>query len=94
MSDMRATERLLEVIAERARLVDDGELLTQQGITEIRQAADELRRRGDTLVRRDDLRVVIAAANHGRQFGSGGDTDYTGFEAALARIDSSLGGVV
>jgi hypothetical protein len=42
----------------------------------------------------NDLRLIAGAANHGRQFGPGGDTDYTGFEAALARIDSSLGGVV
>jgi hypothetical protein len=42
----------------------------------------------------NDLRLIAGAANHGRQFGPGGDTDYTGFEAALARIESALGGVV
>jgi hypothetical protein len=82
MSDMRATERLLEVIAERSR------------DPEVQKAVAELRRRGDTLVRGDDLRLVSAAANHGRQFGPSGDTDYTGFNAALERIESALGGSV
>jgi hypothetical protein len=49
---------------------------------------------GDTLVHMNDLRLVAAAANHGRRFGPGGDTDYTGFEAALARIESALGDVL
>lgn len=82
MSDMRATERLLEVIGEQT---DDPKIL---------EAVAELQRRGDTLVRMNDLRLIAAAANHGRQFGPGGDTDYTGFEAALARIESALGGVL
>jgi hypothetical protein len=34
---MRVTERLFGVIAEIARRGDEGELLTQQGITHIRQ---------------------------------------------------------
>jgi hypothetical protein len=80
MTDMRATERLLEVIAEQSE---------DPAIT---AAIGELHRRGETLVRRGDLRLIAAAANHGRQFGPGGDTDYTGFEAALARIESALGG--
>ena len=80
MSDMRATERLLEVIAEQS---DDHE---------VQQAVVELQRRGDTLVRGGDLRLVAAAANHGRKFGPSGDTDYTGFNAALERIESALGG--
>jgi hypothetical protein len=77
---MRATERLLEVIAEMS---DD---------PEVQKAVDELLRRGDTLVRGDDLRLVSAAANHGRRFVPTGETDYTGFNAALARIESALGG--
>jgi hypothetical protein len=79
MSDTRSTERLLEVIAERS---DD---------TEVQKAVVELLRRGDTLVRGEDLRLVSAAANHGRKFGASGDTDYTGFNAALERIESALG---
>ncbi|HEV7564663.1 MAG TPA: hypothetical protein VGO31_01735 [Microbacteriaceae bacterium] len=80
MTDMRATERLLEFIGGQS---DD---------PKITAAVAELRRRGDTLVRRDDLRVIAAAANHGRKYGQGGDTDYTGFEAALERIEDALGG--
>jgi hypothetical protein len=40
----------------------------------------------------NDVRLIAAAANHGRRFGPGGDTDYTGFEAELARIENALGG--
>ena len=40
----------------------------------------------------NDLRLIAAAANYGRRYGPGGDTDYTGFEAALARIEGALGG--
>jgi hypothetical protein len=50
--------------------------------------------RGDTLVRGDDLRLASVAAHHGRRFGPTGDTDYTGFEVALERIESALGGSV
>jgi hypothetical protein len=49
-------------------------------------------RRGDTLVREDDSRLVSAAANHSQKFGPSGETDYTGFTAALERIKSALGG--
>ena len=82
MSDMRATERLFEYIAEQT---NDPKIL---------EAVAELRRRGDTLVRGRDLRLISAAANQGRQFGPGGDTDYTGFEQALARIEGALGGML
>lgn len=47
MTDMRATERLLDVIAEQS---DD---------PKIDEAVSELRRRGDTIVRRRDLRAVL-----------------------------------
>jgi hypothetical protein len=49
MADMRATERLFELLAERP---DDGEA---------RAILGELRRRGDTLVRSHDLRAVLDA---------------------------------
>ena len=77
MSDVRATERLLEFIGEQT---DDPKIL---------DAVAELRRRGDTLVHMNDLRLIAGAANHGRQFGPGGDTDYTGVEAALAAPGSA-----
>ncbi len=92
MTDMRATERLLQVICEAA-----GELsqeVTQDlrsRVAVIETAAIELHGRGDTLVRHEDLRLIAAAANHGRQYGPAG-TDYTGFEAALERIENALGG--
>jgi hypothetical protein len=47
MTDMRATERLFDVIAERS---DD---------PKIDEAVSELRRRGDTVVRRRDLHAVL-----------------------------------
>jgi hypothetical protein len=47
MTDMRATGRLLDVIAERS---DD---------PRIDEAVSELRRRGDTIVRRRDLHAVL-----------------------------------
>jgi hypothetical protein len=34
---MGATERIIEMVAEIARRVDEGELLTRQGITQIRK---------------------------------------------------------
>jgi hypothetical protein len=49
MTDMRATERLLEVIEERS---DDDETAA---------IVAELRRRGDTLVRSHDLRTLLDA---------------------------------
>ncbi|HEX4344447.1 MAG TPA: hypothetical protein VHZ31_02695 [Solirubrobacteraceae bacterium] len=61
MTDMRATERLLEVIEERS---DDGETTA---------IVAELRRRGDTLVRSHDLRALLDAyaAGDGRAHDAG-----------------------
>ena len=102
MTDMRASERLLEVIAEQTveavNIVDFSALNSEQAgrmalaLDGIETAVAELRRRGDTLVRGEDLRLIAAAANHGRRYGLGGDTDYTGFEDALERIERALGG--
>jgi hypothetical protein len=83
---MRATERLLEVIGEIARRVDEGELLTEQGITQLRQAAAVLRRRGDTLVRARDLELIVQAVN--REHVLLGEDE----SQALARLDGALGG--
>ena len=58
----------------------------------IAEAITELRRRGDTIVRLNDLRLVAAAANHGRRHRPGGDTDYTSIgDAVLERIESAIG---
>jgi hypothetical protein len=53
MTDMRASERLLAVIAERS---DD---------PKIDEAVSELRRRGDTIVRRRDLHAVLPLVDQG-----------------------------
>jgi hypothetical protein len=73
----------------RLRVEDDDQ--AARHAAKILEAALELRRRGDTLVRREDLLLIAAAANHGRKYGPEGDTDYTGFAAALGRIENSLG---
>jgi hypothetical protein len=93
MTDMRATERLLQVICEAAgELSQEVTKDLRSRVAVIESAATELQGRGDTLVRHEDLRLIAAAANHGRQYGPEGDTDYTGFESALERIESALGG--
>lgn len=90
---MRATERLLQVICEAAGELSQEVTRDLRGrVAVIETAAIELQGRGDTLVRHADLRLIAAAANHGRQYGSAGETDYTGFEAALERIENALGG--
>jgi hypothetical protein len=92
---MRATQRLLEVIEQAAHELGRDVTPDLIGrVAVIESAASELRRRGDTLVRQDDLRLIASAANHGRQFGPSGDTDYTGFNAALERVESALGGTL
>jgi hypothetical protein len=94
MTDMRATARLLEVVEQAAEeLSKDVTPDLRSRVAVIENTATELRRRGDTLVRREDLRLIAAAANHGRQYGPAG-TDYTGFDAALERIEGALGGVL
>jgi hypothetical protein len=82
MTDMRATERLLQVICEAAGELSQEVTRDLRGrVAAIETAAIELQGRGDTFVRH----------NHGRQFGPEG-TDYAGFEAALERIENALGG--
>jgi hypothetical protein len=76
MTDMRATERLLEYIGEQAlaafsELPGDSEAALQAD--KVMNAIAELRRRGDTLVRREDLRLIAAGANHGKFRGPLGD---------------------
>jgi hypothetical protein len=94
MTDMRATERLLQVICEAAgELSQEVTRDLRSRVAVIETTAIELQGRGDTLVRHEDLRLVAAAANHGRQYGPAG-TDYTGFEAAIERIENALGGVL
>ena len=66
MTDMRATERLLESIAELSLEC------SAEASVRIRQTVTDLRRRGDTLVRADDLRCLLVIAdqhNHEHDFG-------------------------
>jgi hypothetical protein len=93
MTDMRATERLLEVIAEQgenigARLLRDGgdPPAIQKAAHEVKAAAHELLRRGDTLVRSRDLELVVQAVNR-EQLLLGEDE-----AQALNRLDGALGG--
>jgi DNA-binding SARP family transcriptional activator len=80
---------------ERAILTQDPVLdlaPAMHDLAALAEAITELRRRGDTIVRLNDLRLVAAAANPGGWYRPGGDTDYTGFEDALKRIESAIGG--
>lgn len=89
MTDMRATERLLEVIHENARDLyglGEGFRATYEWVEPIFEAITELRRRGDTLVRADDLRE----AAEGLGGGIGGDP--AKYDAAIARLEHALGG--
>jgi hypothetical protein len=92
MTDMRATERLLEVIEQLAFDLEDGPEL------EIIEVARELRRRGDTLVRRDDLRKVSDYIRARDPISEGyfenGDAEHVQFVAAQDRLEIALGGRV
>jgi hypothetical protein len=96
VTDMRATERLLEVIEENATAVDawiaNGHPRTEtadratRDLAALGAALDELRRRGDTLVRRNDLELVVQAVTR-EQILLGEDE-----AQSLARLDGALGG--
>lgn len=94
MTDMRATERLLEVIeekcadAERYSQTENAYIDVPTIMGEIREVLTELRRRGDTLVRRDDLAVVIEDITgfNGRL------ADQDRFEQAYQRLENAIGG--
>lgn len=73
MTDMRATERLLEVIEERCEAIErgwrDGYKINVdefrglvEFVVETKHEIAELRRRGDTLVHKEDLAIVVACA--------------------------------
>jgi hypothetical protein len=94
VTDPRASERLLELIGDEAAAIVEGTDQAAGRAAKIVEAVLELRRRGDTVVRPDDLLLIAAAANHGRKYGPEGDTDYTGFNAALERIQNALGGTL
>ncbi len=78
---MRATERLLEFIAERC---DD---------ERVQAAVAELQRRGDTLVRSPDVQVVATAAfrwlDEYRGLERGADDELA---HAIERLENAIGG--
>ncbi|MEP6893144.1 MAG: hypothetical protein ABI927_05125 [Gaiellaceae bacterium] len=89
MTDLRATERLLEHITEQADLIAAQSPGVAEPATAIHDAIDELRRRGDTLVRREDLRFVLGALTEG----SAGDPhDFAPMHDVITRLDAALGG--
>lgn len=88
MTDMRATERLLEVIGDLADriIAADPDSYSWDCAREIELASAELRRRGDTLVRADDLRqLLVIAEQHNRAF------DFEPFPFQ-ERLENALGG--
>jgi hypothetical protein len=102
MTDMRPTERLLEVIAEQTveavNVLDFQSLSSEQAarmalaLDAIETAAAELRRRGDTFVYGDDLRLIVPAARRGRDHLPLADAEYDVLGAALARLENAIGG--
>ncbi len=81
VTDMRATERLLEFIAERS---DDERVL---------EAVAELQRRGETLVRGPDVQAVATAAfrwlDEYRGLERGADDELA---HAIERLENAIGG--
>ena len=94
MTDMRATERLLEVIQDEGyRIVEGGRPYDPDHSRisgRILAAANELRRRGDTLVRADDLRMILEQIARTQGWDGGHDQEAT--TAALDRLENALGG--
>jgi nitrous oxidase accessory protein NosD len=84
MSDVRATERLLEVIADCARAIIEGNDLAGRHAGMILDITTELQRRGDTLIGREDLRTAL---RHVDPLG-----DDPALSPALERLDRALGG--
>lgn len=91
MTDMRATERLLEVVQEKAIDIRDFDNVDSQKFAgEIVVMLTELRRRGDTLVRGEDLRLVAEA----RQRHLLTNSEQAEVDAAWQRLQNALGGTL
>ena len=90
MTDTRATDRLLEFIAEQRAIATNWttDLAAKDALEQIERAVTELRRRGDTLVRREDLRHLLEALD----YYAGIDELKATERPALERIRNALGG--
>ncbi len=90
MTDMRATERLLECIAEQLGIATNWttDPAARDALEQIEGAVAEMRRRGDTLVRREDLRLLVEASEDALIV-----TDREAIDAACERLESALGGM-
>lgn len=95
MTDMRATERLLEVIGEIAdyaiEMYDTGyagdNVYTK--FYDVQKIITELRRRGDTLVRAADLRIVLEYCDIEP---SAWSSEYDRVVEVTERFENALGG--
>ena len=89
MTDMRATERLLEFVAEQCAIATNWttDPAAKDALEQIESAVAELRRRGDTLVRREDLLLLVEASEDALIV-----TDREAIDAALERMEKALGG--
>ena len=95
MTDMRATERLLEVIGEKLDALSSMMGAVPLELVEAQMAVAELRRRGDTLVRADDLRRVLPTAEAGvggYASGEWRDEDEQRWNEARDRLENALSG--
>jgi hypothetical protein len=95
MSDLRATERLLEVIGEQVARAERELAVplsptTQSALTEILAISHELRRRGDTLVRSTDLRTIIQLS--GNDVSELNAAEGEELDAVVNRLEIALGG--
>jgi hypothetical protein len=93
MTDVRSTERLLEVIQEKLIDIRDFDNLNQDirgMVGEVVREIAELRRRGDTLVRERDLREITDLAR--RAIALRAISPDLTQNAAFDRLDHAIGG--
>lgn len=93
VTDMRATERLLEVIEAHIDRslgdVHEADIEGQRLWSDAEKAITELRRRGDTLVRRDDLRMALEV--RASAIGTTATADTMHRAEAMRRLENAIG---
>jgi hypothetical protein len=87
---MRATERLLELIADEIELLALNSIESSETLA-ISAAVAELRRRGDTIVQARDLVLLLDVARHGLD---AYPDALEATEATIVRIEDAIGGVL